>query len=136
MNGFRKLQERLTQEGWYVGWGLPCCQQCAWGAIPDAHKEGEYMDEEIDLEKVLFNHEQDCENDDWMDGLSDDQLDEYEGPMVLFSPEEQNNSVFCFNSSKEGVKNLEAILPIIKECGCVIQWNGKGSQRPTISWEL
>jgi len=84
MNGFRKMQERLKEEGWYVGWNEPCCQSCAWSALPDyldakydddgylirEHPEtGEQMsydeiDElyrEIDLSKVLFNHSQDCE---------------------------------------------------------------------------
>ena len=53
MNGFRKLQERLTQEGWFVGWNLPCCQSCAWCEVPD----------DANLDKVLFNHSQDCEFD-------------------------------------------------------------------------
>jgi hypothetical protein len=84
MNSFRKMQERLLEEGWYVGWNLPCCQSCAWGCLPDyldakyddegylirkhpeTGKELSYseMDEvftEIDLSKVLFNHSQDCE---------------------------------------------------------------------------
>ena len=59
MNGFRKMQERLREEGWYVGWNEPCCQSCAWGSLPD------YLDEEktidVDYSKVLFNHSQDCE---------------------------------------------------------------------------
>ena len=59
MNGFRKMQERLREEGWYVGWNEPCCQSCAWGGLPY------YLDEEkgvkVDLSKVLFNHSQDCE---------------------------------------------------------------------------
>ena len=84
MNGFEKMQERLREEGWYVGWNEPCCQSCAWGGLPDyldakydddgylirEHPEtGEKMsyDEirevyrEVDLSKVLFNHSQDCE---------------------------------------------------------------------------
>ena len=82
MNGFRKMQERLREEGWYVGWNLPCCQSCAWGSLPDYHdavydengylahpetgKKISYPDykevyTEIDLSKVLFNHSQDCE---------------------------------------------------------------------------
>lgn len=136
MNGFRMLQERLREEGWYVGWGLSCCQACAWGDVPFEHEEGPFKGQDVDLSKVLFNHEQDCENDEWMDDLSDEELDDYEGPMVIFSPEEQNNSTFCFSGNKEGVENLKAILPIIKECGCEIYWNGKGDQRPDIWWKL
>ena len=76
MNGFRKMQERLREEGWYVGWNLPCCQSCAWSALPD-YFDAKYDDdgyliredadgnrieyEDIDYSKVLFNHSQDCE---------------------------------------------------------------------------
>ena len=59
MSAFEKMQERLREEGWYVGWNEPCCQSCAWGSLPY------YLDEEkgikVDLSKVLFNHSQDCE---------------------------------------------------------------------------
>lgn len=82
MNKFRKMQARLKEEGWYVGWNEPCCQSCAWGSLPDyfdakynakgylVHPEtGKELDyttrdgvyKEIDLNKVLFNHSQDCE---------------------------------------------------------------------------
>lgn len=78
MNGFRKLQERLKEEGWYVGWNHYCCQSCAWMDVPDyfdpqydkdgylirEDKDGnpiEYKD--VDLAKVLFNHSQDCQYD-------------------------------------------------------------------------
>lgn len=126
MNGFRKLQERLTQEGWFVGWGLPCCQSCAWAELPD----------DIDFEKVLFNHEQDCEieieegDEDFFDRLEEDY-----GTGIL-QPEEQSSSYFCFSGNKKGVANLKAILPIIEECGCSIRWDGTGKTRPEISWEL
>lgn len=61
MNGFRKLQERLREEGWYVGWGLMCCQSCAWAEVPYEHEEGPFEGQEVDFSKVLFNHEQDCQ---------------------------------------------------------------------------
>jgi hypothetical protein len=136
MNGFRKLQERLSEEGWYVGWAELCCQTCAWGTLPDTLPNGN----DVDYSKVLFNHEQDCENDEWMEALDDEALDDYEyegeGTMETFSPEEQNNSTFCFDGSEEGVANLRSIIPIIEECGCEIYWNGEGDQRPDISWKL
>lgn len=161
MNGFRKLQERLTQEGWYVGWGLACCQSCAWMDVPDTLPDGT----EVDLTKVLFNHEQDCELDDadecaachgegWSEETDDDctdcngtglyyitedgeQLDKDSYAVYPTNPPEiQDYSTFCFNGDKTGVENLKAILPIIKECGCDIDWDGKGDQRPTISWLL
>lgn len=142
MNGFRKLQKRLTEEGWYVGWGHLCCQSCAWMDIPDEHDIGPFKGEDVDLSKVLFNHEQDCENEEmWEEIINEEEDDEDyeyegEGTVPTYSPEEQDNSTFCFNGDKTGVKNLKAIIPIIEECGCSIHWNGKGDQRPTISWEL
>ena len=64
---FRKMQERLREEGWYVGWNEPCCQSCAWSCLPD------YLDEEkeidVDYSKVLFNHSQDCEVDMYGDEM-------------------------------------------------------------------
>lgn len=76
MNGFRKMQERLREEGWYVGWNEPCCQSCAWGGLP-MYLDAKYDDdgyliredadgnrieyEDVDYSKVLFNHSQDCE---------------------------------------------------------------------------
>ena len=78
MNGFRKLQERLKEEGWYVGWNHYCCQSCAWMDVPDyfdpqydkdgylirEDKDGNKIEyKEVDLAKVLFNHSQDCEYD-------------------------------------------------------------------------
>ena len=75
-NGFRKMQERLKEEGWYVGWNLPCCQNCAWSCLPD-YLDAKYDDDgyliredadgnrieyvDLDYSKVLFNHSQDCE---------------------------------------------------------------------------
>ena len=59
MNGFEKMQERLREEGWYVGWNEPCCQSCAWGGLPMYLDEEETID--VDYSKVLFNHSQDCE---------------------------------------------------------------------------
>ena len=128
MNGFRKLQERLREEGWYLEWGLPCCQSCAWVEV-----------EHDDLSKVLFNHEQDCEiepeppefeteeeEDEWWENM------EYEHN----TPEQQGYSLFCFDGSKKGVKNLKQILPIIEECGCNYYWDKTGKSRIEISWEI
>ena len=63
MNGFRKMQERLIAEGWFVGWNMPCCQSCAWSEVPYKHEEGPFEGKEVDLSKVLFNHSQDCQID-------------------------------------------------------------------------
>jgi hypothetical protein len=161
VNGFRQLQERLREEGWYVGWNLPCCQSCAWSELPDTFADGT----DIDLSKVLFNHSQDCEVDhdyvecetcDESGYLDDDCLEECadcagegytktlneEGDFdtsvsgfVCHTPEQQLTSTFCFDGSKKGVKNLKTIIPIIEECGCKIHWDGTGKYRPDISWE-
>lgn len=131
MNNFRKLQERLQQEGWYVGWALPCCQSCAWGSLPFEHEEGPFKGQDIDFNKVLFNHEQDCEvYPDW-DSDTDDL--EYDS-LPHNSPEEQTSSMFCFSGDPEGVKNLTAILPLIEESGCTYGWSGTGDQRIEIAW--
>lgn len=61
---FAKMQEALRAEGWFVEWNMPCCQTCAWAEVPDKHLVGPFKGQEIDLEKVLFNHSQDCEIDD------------------------------------------------------------------------
>ena len=77
------LFDRLREEGWYCGWGHACCQSCAWMDIPDyfdaqydkdgylirEDKDGnpiEYKD--VDLAKVLFNHEPE-EAKGWLMGL-------------------------------------------------------------------
>ena len=160
MNGFRKLQQRLREEGWYVGWNLPCCQSCAWAELPYEFEDGT----EVDFAKVLFNHSQDCEvyveGDECEacegEGYDEDdnecpicfgrgEVDEDFNPgnfdtsvsgFVCNSPEQQDESVFCFDGTKTGVKNLKAILPIIEECGCSVHWDGTGNTRISISWEL
>jgi len=132
MNGFRKLQQRLREEGWYVEWNLPCCQTCAWDSVPFEFEDGT----EVDLSKVLFNHSQDCEvqtecsQEELPDGLL------VEDGFVCYPPEQQHYSTFCFAGDRQGVKNLKAILPIIEECGCKWNWNQKGDQRIEISWEI
>jgi len=154
VNGFRKLQRRLTEEGWFVGWNLPCCQTCAWDEIPW----------EATPNKVLFNHSQDCEvylegeecpecegmgcdeqGEDCLTcyGMGEVQEDfdpsEYDTSVsgfVCMSPEQQSSSMFCFSGDKKGVENLKSILPIIEECGCEWHWNQTGEHRIEISWDV
>lgn len=158
MNGFEKLKARLREEGWYVGWNLPCCQSCAWADLPFEFEDGT----EVDLEKVLFNHSQDCEvyieGEECPDCEGEGYDEELEDCMTCFgtgeveegfdpanydtsvsgficeTPDTQDSSYFCFSGSKEGVANLNSILPIIEECGCKIYWDGTGDTRPEISW--
>lgn len=139
-NKLEKLFDRLRQDGWYCGWAHICCSTCAWGDVPFEHKEGPFKGESVDLDKVLFNHEQDCciEEEDW-EGDEEayyEMLDNYdgEGIMPTYTPNEIFYSCFCFSGDKEGVKNLKSILPIIEEMGCTYRWNGKGDTRITIDW--
>ncbi len=118
-NKLEKLFDRLRQEGWYCGWAHICCSSCAWAEVPFEHEMGPFKGESVDLDKVLFNHEQDCciEEEDW-DGDEEEyyeMLDNYdgEGIMPTFTPNEIFESCFCFSGDKEGVKNLKAIFPII-----------------------
>jgi len=158
MNGFEKLKARLREEGWYVGWNLPCCQSCAWSELPYEFEDGT----EVDFAKVLFNHSQDCEvyiegeecpdcegegydenDEECMTCFGKGEVDEnfdpanYDtsvGGFICETPDTQDSSYFCFDGSKEGVENLNSILHIIEECGCKIYWDGTGDTRPEISW--
>lgn len=144
-NGFRRLQERLTEEGWFVGWNLPCCQSCAWMDVPD----------DADLSKVLFNCSQDCEVDHDFEDCEEcegegcktcdhegfikiiketGEFDRSVDGFVCHTPEQQLTSLFCFDGTKEGIKNIQSILPIIEECGCTIHWDGKGDTRIDLTW--
>lgn len=138
---FAKLKERLQHEGWYVGWALPCCQTCAWQEVPYEHEEGPFTGELVNIHKVLFSHEQDCQ----LDVEYDNEKDEYILPdgytkddyctFPHYRPNETNGSLFCFAGDDEGVKNLIEVLPLILESGCKIEWNKTGNMRPYISWD-
>jgi len=134
-NKLEKLFDRLREEGWFCGWAEMCCSSCAWMSLPDEHDIGPFKGEDVDLSKVLFNHEQDCENwdDEELDEESEDSELEYDHISTL-SSDQMSSSCFCFDGRKEGVKNLKAILPIIEEMGCTYHWNGKGDQRIDIDW--
>ena len=56
-NKLEKLFERLRQEGWYCGWGLACCQSCAWDDVPFEHEVGPFKGEDIDFDKCLHRFE-------------------------------------------------------------------------------
>lgn len=140
MNGFRKMQLRLREKGWYVEWALPCCQSCAWNSIPRVHRNGPFTGKEINREKVLFNHEQDCAIDcDWDEETDAPILPEkykerkFE-TMPCYLPEEVSGSLFGFAGDGEGPKYLREIMSIIEECGCKIIWSGDGDERPYIGW--
>jgi len=51
-------------------------------------------------------------------------------------PTECDGSMFCFDGTDEGVANFKAIIPLIEESGCKVNWNGSGKTRPDISWDL
>ena len=120
----------------------------------------EYVD--LDYSKVLFNHSQDCEvyadeDCEVCEGEGYDEDDEdctaCNGTGMMFSedmniedfdtsvegfvcntPEQQDESLFCFDGTKKGVENLKAILPIIEECGVSIGWDETGESRISLSW--
>jgi len=173
---FYKLQDRLREEGWFVQWGMPCCQSCAWGDIPLEHEEGPFKNAPVDLDKVLMNHEQDCEvygeneedcsycdGDGMIDNPDHDDEDPDSEPyvecddchgegfilseediadgkwfhtMYCMTPDKQDSSYFMFANNETGIENLNAILPIIEECGCTYHWNGSGDSRIEISWPI
>lgn len=84
------------------------------------------------------NTDDDCEGCDGRGYVVPDDLPEgmmkSEG-FICYPPELQHESSFCFDGSKEGVKNLKSILSIIEECGCSYHWSGKGDERISISWD-
>ena len=140
MTNLDVLFERLREEGWYCGWAHMCCSNCAWMDVPTYHEEGPFKGEEVDLDKCLFNHEQDCEDEDAYEDMDEDayeeMLDEQDGAcFITLSPDQLGESCFNFSPNKTGVANLKAILPIIEECGCTYNWNGKGDTTISINWE-
>jgi hypothetical protein len=64
-----------------------------------------------------------------------DDADTSQTGFICHTPEQLKESLFCFDGQKEGVKNLKAILPIIKECGCDYYWDETGDSRISISWD-
>jgi len=131
---FETLKTRLREEGWFVEWNMPCCQSCAWAELPYEFEDGT----EVDFDKVLFNHSQDCEieldppefdtedeEEDWWDNYDPEYA----------TPEQQGYSLFCFSGDKKGVNNLIQVLPIIEECGCNWSWDKTGGTRIEISWD-
>ena len=164
MNGFRKMQERLLEEGWYVGWNEPCCQSCAWSSLPYQFESGPHEGKEVDYSKVLFNHSQDCEvyiegeecpvcegegydmdtDEECMEcfgageieeGFDPSEYDTSVGGFICEFPETQRSSYFCFDGSKEGVANFRKIMPIIEECGVTVEsFDETGASRIELSW--
>jgi hypothetical protein len=139
-HNFYKLKQRLQEQGWYVAWAHPCCQTCAWQEVPYEHPDGPNEGKELDWNKLLFNHEQDCnmeceydeENDEYIlpDGMTKDDYCTF----PTYKPEQTSGSLFCFNGDEQGVKNLIEVLPIIEESGCTWSWNKTGNARIYIGW--
>jgi len=153
---FAKMQEALRAEGWFVEWNMPCCQSCAWGEVehddlskvlfnhsqdcevPDtSEEECEYCD------GTGFDYEDDvhcrhCEGEGFVSCDLEDldyEPDTSVGGFVCMPPTECDGSMFCFDGTDEGVANFKAIIPLIEESGCKVNWNGSGNTRPDISWE-
>ena len=153
---FARMQEALRAEGWFVEWNLPCCQSCAWGEVDHTDMTKVLFNHSQDCE-VTDTSDKDCE---YCDGTGfDDEEDvhcghcegegfvscdfddlDYEpdtsvGGFVCMPPTECDGSMFCFDGTDEGVANFKAIIPLIEESGCKVNWNGSGNTRPDISWE-
>ena len=153
---FARMQEALRAEGWFVEWNLPCCQTCAWGEVDHTDLSKVLFNHSQDCE-VYDENEEDC---DHCDGTGfnedcDDDCDHCEGEgfisggfedlgyepdtsvsgFVCMPPTECDGSMFCFDGTDEGVANFKAIVPLIEESGCKVNWNGSGNTRPDISWE-
>ena len=137
---FEKMKAALTERGWHVGWAQGYMQSDGWWDCPD----------EADLDKCLFNIIQDVENHDYIEmgideirerlGIDeDDETDEFldaidelylDAEEHVLQPHQVDGSCFCFSN----VKTLKEIIPVIEECGCTVDWSGKKSERPFISW--
>jgi hypothetical protein len=141
MHPFEKMKVALTERGWHVGWAQGYMQSDGWFECPD----------DADLDKCLFNIIQDVECYDFIEdgeaglreqfGIGEDDeeteefldaLDElYEAAeQEYLTPDQVDGSCFCFANKK----TLKEIIPIIEECGCTVDWNGKLDTRPFISW--
>lgn len=138
---FAVMKNLLQEQGWYVGWALPCCQTCAWQEVPYEHIDGPFKGQRIDSNKILFNHEQDCQ----MNCEYDESKDEYILPegmtrddyctIPAFKFQDTKGSLFCFNSDELGLKNLIDAIPVIKSSGCTVEWNKQPNTRIYIGWK-
>ena len=141
MHPFEKMKYALEEKGWHVGWAQGYMQSDGWWDCPD----------EADLDKCLFNIIQDVENYDYIEegeaalreefgiGEDDEETEEFldaleelyeDAEDEFLQPHQVDGSHFCFAK----VKTLKEIIPIIEECGCTVDWDGKKSTRPYISW--
>jgi hypothetical protein len=153
---FAKMQEALRAEGWFVEWNMPCCQSCAWCEVEHDDLSKVLFNHSQDCEVYDENeedcdhcggtgfHEEDdedceyCEGDGFISGGFEDldyEPDTSVDGFVCMPPNVAGGSTFCFDGSDEGVANFKAIIPLIEESGCKVNWNGSGDTRPDINWE-
>lgn len=155
MNGFARLKARLEQDGWYVGWAQGQSQSDGWALIPTHFPaEHPHANQAVDLDKILFNTEQDClceagsddEPPELPDGLSDEeQKDWWETVYDVWFENNLNaefignsenlvSSLFCFSTSENGMKNLKTAISFIEECGIYYNWSNNSEDRIEIIW--
>lgn len=137
---FQKMKAALQEHGWYVAWAHPCCQTCAWHEVPFHHPDGPNKGKELDFDKLLFNHEQDCS----LDCEYDEEEDEYILPEGMtrddyctfptYKPEQTSGSYFCFNGEGAALQNMIDAIPIIESTGCKVNWNLQPDTRIYIEW--
>ena len=138
---YYRMKAALQEQGWYVAWAHPCCQTCAWQEVPYEHPDGPNQGQELDFNKLLFNHEQDCQ----LDCEYDSEKEEYILPAGMtrddfctfptHKPEETTGSMFCFNGDDEGLEQLINAIAVIESAGCYVRWNKTGGQRVFIGWK-
>jgi hypothetical protein len=112
------------------------------------HCNGDGMIENPDYDTENLADESDDDLDEFIDCIECDasgivktykeditECDHQHAPnFICYHPHQVGGSMFCFDGTKEGVKNLKAILPIIEECGCSWSWTKKGDHRIEIGW--
>ena len=158
---FFKMQDALRAEGWFVEWNLPCCQSCAWSEVEHDDMSKVLFNHSQDCE-INAEEEEDCSECDGTgmielqdngeaytedcdccsgEGIITNDFDAYDyepdvsvSGFVCMPSEVATESLFCFDGTEEGVKNLKAVLPLIEQSGCKVFWDETGGSRIEISW--
>ncbi len=134
-NKLANLFSKLEKEGWYCGWDEGPNHELAWRNIEFKWKTGE----NIDLDKVLFNHGEDIIIENKYIHMSDEERWELlragkEYKLESAKIDTEYFSKFSYSFTDFGVNNLKSILPIIEECGIKYTWNFDGRCRILLDW--
>ena len=134
-NKLANLFSKLEKEGWYCGWGEGPNNEMAWRNIESKSKTRN----NIDLDKVFFNHDEDINVEDKYSKMSDDErwdllMAGQEYKLEAHKIGTEYFSKFSYSFTDIGVNNLKSILPIIEECGIQYTWNFDGRCRILLDW--